>query len=79
MKRQTAQPIVQSMEASIPEVQAKYLTESTRLSNSQSSLEQRYDNHINEIKCNQAKKESRTSTATSREHGRRGISSQGGL
>jgi hypothetical protein len=67
LQRKANEPVVQSLQASLPEISAKYQTERTRLQDSQPSLEQRYDNLITEIKGNQVKEESRTNIANSQE------------
>ena len=79
MYQEAAQPAISSLEASIPEIQASYGQERTRLASTQTSLEARYDTLISQLTGNQAKEEGRTQTATSNELGRRGISAQGGL
>ena len=73
------QPAIQSLQASIPETQAKYDANTTYLKGQVDPLTQRYDNLIASIKGNQATAEKRTGIATSTELGKRGITSDSGL
>lgn len=72
-------PAVKSLEESIPLVGQQTAQTSAQLKSSQTTLESRYNTLLDQIKGNQAKEETRTGTETSRELGRRGISSQSGL
>lgn len=66
------EPIVQSYQASIPETQKKFSTQ-------REGIKSRYDNLIASIKGNQQVAETRQTTTTNNELGKRGITSSSGV
>ena len=66
-------PAVESLQASIPETQAKYATEKTRLTSSQPSLEARYQGLLDQIKGNQETDVNAQTNITASEMGKRGL------
>jgi len=79
MQTQAAQPAVASYQASIPETQAKYTQERTRLEAEKEPLEKRYQNLLSQVTGQQQAETQRTSIATARELGKRGITPSSGL
>jgi hypothetical protein len=79
LMQQANQPAIQSLQASIPEVQGKFAAEQQRLQAQQQPLEQRYQNLLGEVTRQQGVQTTAEQTATSREFGRRGISTQSGI
>lgn len=70
--REQNQPYIQSLQQGIPEVQKFFEASKSYLTGQVEPLKQRYDNLLNEMKKN-------VSVATSREFGKRGISTESGL
>lgn len=79
MMQEANAPAIASLQASIPETQAKYAAEKERIAAQQQPLEQRYQNLLSEVTRQQNVQTTAEQTATSREFGRRGISLQSGL
>lgn len=79
LQQEANKPVIESLQASIPETQAKFAQQKTQIQGEFAPLEQRYQGLLAEITRNQKAEESRTGIATSRELGRRGISSESGL
>lgn len=72
-------PAVASLEASIPETTAKYAQTRSQLEAKEKPLMDRYKNLLDEIKGNQQVAETRQTTTTNNELGRRGISNDSGV
>jgi len=79
LQQQAAQPAISSFQAQIPETQARFGAERTRLEAEKEPLTKRYENLLSEVTGRQQQEEQRTGIATSQELGRRGISAEGGL
>lgn len=72
-------PVVESLEASRPEIASKYQQTREQLQSSQAPLEQRYKDLLDSIKGNQAVAENRQTLTTNNELGRRGITGSSGV
>ena len=79
LQQQAVAPAIASYQAQIPETQARYATEQTRLQGEKEPLTQRYQNLLAEVTGRQQVEEQRTGIATAQELGRRGISAESGL
>ena len=79
MQQEANKPAVQSLEASIPEIQKNYQNQQQQLTTEKSSLKERYDNLLAGIKGNQTTAENRQTVTTRNELGRRGITGNSGL
>jgi hypothetical protein len=79
MYKEANAPVVASLQASIPEQQAKTAQTGQYLQSKVGNLDDRYKNLLADIKGNQADEMGRTETNTSQELGRRGISAESGL
>ncbi len=79
MQQQANQPAIQSLQASLPEIQNKFAQTGQYLQGQVGNLQSRYDALLKSITGQQGQETQRTATATSSELGRRGISSQSGL
>lgn len=79
LMQQANQPVIQSLQASIPETQQKYAAESGRLQAQQAPLEQRYQSLLADVTRQGEANIRDVQTSTSREFGRRGISLQSGI
>lgn len=79
MQKEANKPAIQSLEASIPEIQTGYKQQKEQLEAEKSPLKERYDNLLNSIKGNQTTAENRQTVTTRNELGRRGITSDSGL
>lgn len=73
LQQQAAQPAVQSLQASIPEIQKSVSTRQQQLQAEVDPLKQRYQSLLDEIKGNQQTAENRQTVVTSNELGKRGI------
>lgn len=73
------QPAIQSQQAAIPEIQSAYGAERGRLEAEKNPLIARYDSLLSQITATSNKQIGNVNMETSREFGRRGISSQSGL
>lgn len=73
LQQQAAQPAVQSLQASIPEVQKSVATRQQQLQAEVDPLKQRYQSLLAEIKGQQKTAEERKTVVTSNELGKRGI------
>ena len=72
-------PAVQSLQSQIPTIQQSFQQQGNYLKSQVDPLNKRYENLISSIKGQGQEEINRTSTATSSELGRRGISSESGL
>ena len=79
LQQEANAPAVQSLEASIPEIQQRFGQQTQQLRAQQEPLEKRYQNLLSQITANQQKEEGRVGIAGAQELGRRGISSQSGF
>lgn len=77
--KEANKPAVESLQASIPETQAKYQQTRDQLTASQAPLEQRYKDLLDSIKGNQQVAENRQTLTTNNELGKRGISGSSGI
>lgn len=73
LQNKAIQPAVQSYQASIPEVQAKYTQANQQLESSKQPLKERYDNLLGQIKGNQTTAVNSQTRITNNELGKRGI------
>lgn len=78
-QQEAAQPAIQSLQSSIPEVQQKYAQSRAQLQAQQQPLEQRYSDLLNSIKGNQQTAENRQTVTTNNELGKRGITASSGI
>ena len=78
-QQQAAQPAVQSLQASIPEVSNKFATERSQLETQKNTLKQRYSNLLDELKGRENVDIASQQRVTSQEFGRRGIPLSSGL
>lgn len=72
-------PVIESLQASIPEIEQKFGVERERLTGEQSALESRYAALLDEVTRIGNKEYTAAQTGASRELGRRGISLKGGI
>lgn len=79
LQRQANEPIINSLQSSIPGIQQQYATQKSNLEAKKAPLKARYDNLISEIKGNQTVAENRQTVTTNNELGRRGILGSSGL
>jgi len=79
MMQEANAPAVASLQASIPETQAKYAADRERLQAKETPLTERYNNLLSQVSQQGQQLTSRQQTETSREFGRRGISLQSGI
>jgi hypothetical protein len=79
MYQEANKPAVESLQASIPEIQNKYAQTGQYLQKQVTNLDERYKNLLDSIKGQQTQAVNRTQTTTSQELGRRGISAEGGF
>lgn len=77
--KEANKPAVESLQASIPEVQSKYAQTRQQLTASQAPLEQRYKDLLDSIKGNQTVAENRQTLTTNNELGKRGITGSSGI
>lgn len=73
LQKQANQPAVDSLNASIPEINTQYSGAIQRAEGQRKPLEDRYANLIGEIKGNQTSSENRQTVSTRNELGRRGL------
>ena len=73
------QPAISSLQASIPEVSAKFATTKQGLEGQKVPLEQRYQNLLDSINANKEQDINQQNLTLSREFGRRGIPTTSGL
>jgi hypothetical protein len=79
MYQKANEPAISSLQASIPEIQNKYAQTGEYLQKQVTNLDTRYKNLLDSIKGLQQSDVQATTTNTSQELGRRGISAEGGL
>jgi len=79
MYQEANAPAVQSLQASIPEIQNKYAQQGEYLQKQVGNLDERYKKLLDSIKGLQQSDVQATTTNTSNELGRRGISAESGL
>ncbi len=79
LQQEANRPAIESLQAQIPETQARYATERTRLEGEKQPLETRYQNLLQEVTRQGQVQTGREQIATSREFGRRGISTESGI
>lgn len=78
-QREASKPAISSLQASMPEVQQKYATERTRLTNSKQPLQDRYSNLISSIKSQGEQDVNNQTRITNNELGKRGLVSSSTL
>lgn len=79
MAQEAVKPAVSSLTASIPETQARFSQERTRLEGQAAPLTARYESLLNDIKGRQQTSTEQQTLATANELGRRGVSTTSGL
>jgi len=79
IQKQAAQPAISSLQASIPEIQKSYTSQTQYAKGQVSNLESRYKTLLDSIKTNQAGAETTAIKTTSQELGRRGIVGSSGV
>lgn len=73
LQREANRPIIESAEASIPEVQQKFSTERTRLEGQKAPLKDRYAKLLEDLKQREGSQVSSAQLNTAKEYGKRGI------
>jgi hypothetical protein len=79
LQKEAAQPAISSLQASIPEIQKSYASQTQYAKGQVSNLESRYKTLLDSIKTNQAGAETGAIKTTSQELGRRGIVGSSGV
>ena len=77
--KEANKPAIESLQASIPEVQSKYQQTRQQLQGQQAPMEQRYQQLLDSIKGNQQVAENRQTVTTNNELGKRGITGSSGI
>lgn len=79
IQRNANQPVISSLQSSIPEIQKSYATTRSTLEAKAKPLQDRYNNLLAEIKGNQQTAENRQTLTTNNELGKRGILGSSGV
>lgn len=79
LMQEANKPAIASLQASIPETQTRYANEQTRLESQRTPIEQRYQSLLEQVTASGNQATNREQIATSREFGKRGISTQSGI